>query len=120
MENMNNEKQLYVQKEPFEYNGKTYNHYYIKGMVRGREVKIDLAPPNKDTDMGGYTVLDIVFGDADREILSSSRSRSRTTRPSRSSAATAISCARWTRTARCTNALSSLRARRTGLCFRCC
>ena len=32
-------------------------------------VKIDLAPPNKDTDMGGYTVLDIVFGDADRADL---------------------------------------------------
>ena len=42
---------------------------YIKGVVRGREVKIDLAPPNKDTDMGGYTVLDIVFGDADRADL---------------------------------------------------
>lgn len=60
-----NEQQLYVQKEPFEYNGKTYNHYYIKGKVRGREVKIELAPPNKDTDMGGYTVLDIVFGEED-------------------------------------------------------
>ena len=69
MENKNNEKQLYVQKEPFEYNGKMYNHYYIKGIVRGREVKIDLAPPNKDTDMGGYAVLDIVFGDADRADL---------------------------------------------------
>ena len=69
METKNNEQQLYVQKEPFEYNGKMYNHYYIKGVVRGREVKIDLAPPNKDTDMGGYTVLDIVFGDADRADL---------------------------------------------------
>ncbi len=65
----NNEQQLYVQKEPFEYNGKTYHHYFIQGMVRGREVKIDLAPPNKDTDMGGYAVLDIVFGDADRADL---------------------------------------------------
>ena len=65
----NNEQQLYVQKEPFEYNGKTYHHYFIQGMVRGREVKIDLAPPNKDTDMGGYAVLDIVFGDADRAAL---------------------------------------------------
>ena len=46
-EKKNNEQQLYVQKEPFEYNGKMYNHYYIKGVVRGREVKIDLAPPNK-------------------------------------------------------------------------
>ena len=44
-EKKNNEQQLYVQKEPFEYNGKMYNHYYIKGVVRGREVKIDLAPP---------------------------------------------------------------------------
>ena len=65
----NNEQQLYVQKEPFEYNGKTYHHYFIQGMVRGREVKVELAPPNKDTDMGGYTVLDIVFGDADRAGL---------------------------------------------------
>ena len=65
----NNEQQLFVQKEPFEYNGKTYHHYFIQGMVRGREVKVELAPPNKDTDMGGYTVLDIVFGDADRAGL---------------------------------------------------
>ena len=35
-EKKNNEQQLYVQKEPFEYNGKMYNHYYIKGVVRGR------------------------------------------------------------------------------------
>ena len=68
-ENKNIDRQLYVQKEPFEYNGKTCYHYFIKGVVRGREVKIDLAPPNKDTDMGGYTVLDIVFGDADRADL---------------------------------------------------
>lgn len=68
-ENKNIDRQLYVQKEPFEYNGKTCYHYFIKGVVRGREVKIDLTPPNKDTDMGGYTVLDIVFGDADRADL---------------------------------------------------
>ena len=48
MENKNNEQQLFVQKEPFEYNGKTYHHYFIQGMVRGREVKVELAPPNKD------------------------------------------------------------------------
>lgn len=64
-----NDKQLYVHKEPFEYNGKIYNRYFIKGVVRGREVKIDIAPPNKDTDLGGYAVLDIVFGDLDRAEL---------------------------------------------------
>ena len=64
-----NDKQLYVHKEPVEYNGKIYNRYFIKGVVRGREVKIDIAPPNKDTDMGGYTVLDIVFGELDRAEL---------------------------------------------------
>ena len=37
MENTSNEKQLYVQKEPFEYNGKTYNHYYIK--VNNKAIK---------------------------------------------------------------------------------
>ena len=58
-----------LNEKSIEYNGKMYNHYYIKGVVRGREVKIDLAPPNKDTDMGGYIVLDIVFGDADRAEL---------------------------------------------------
>lgn len=68
-ENTTNNEQFYVQKEPFEYNGRTFYHYYIKGVVRGREVKIDVAPPNKDTDMGGYTVLDIVFGDANRADL---------------------------------------------------
>ena len=68
-EKKNNEQQLYVKKKPFVYNGKMYNHYYIKGVVRGREVKIVLAPLNNDPDMGGYTVLDIVFGDADRADL---------------------------------------------------
>ena len=53
-------KQVYY--ETFEYNGKEYYGYYIKGVVRGREVKIGIAPPNKDTDKGGYTVLDLVFG----------------------------------------------------------
>ena len=57
---MNHDKQLFVEKEPFEYNGKTYFHYYIKGVVRGHDVKISLAPPNRDTDLGGYSVLDDV------------------------------------------------------------
>ena len=51
-----------VEKGAFEYKGKTYAEYYICGVVRGRDVKVKLAPPDKN-DKGGYTVLDIVFGD---------------------------------------------------------
>ena len=59
-------KELYVQREDFKYNGKTYKEYFIKGTVRGREVKIAIAPPDKETDKGGYAVLDLVFGEADK------------------------------------------------------
>ena len=51
-----------VEKGSFEYKGKSYNEYYICGNVRGRDVKIKLAPPDKK-DKGGYTVLDIVFAE---------------------------------------------------------
>ena len=57
---MNNN--IKVEKGAFEYKGKTYAEYFICGVVRGREVRIKLAPPDKN-DKGGYTVLDIVFGD---------------------------------------------------------
>ena len=59
---MANNKGIKVEKGTFEYKGKTYDEYYISGNVRGRDVKIKLAPPDKN-DKGGYTVLDIVFGD---------------------------------------------------------
>ena len=51
---------IMVERETFEKDGKTYFSYFIKGQVRGREVKVAIIPPDK----GGYTVLDIVFGDA--------------------------------------------------------
>ena len=59
---MANNKGIKVEKGTFEYKGKTYDEYYICGVVRGRDIKIKLAPPDKN-DKGGYTVLDIVFGD---------------------------------------------------------
>ena len=34
--------------------------YFIKGIVRGKEVRIAVTPPDK----GGFTVLDIVFGNS--------------------------------------------------------
>jgi hypothetical protein len=54
------EKKIIVERETFEKEGKTYFSYFIKGIVRGREVRVGLVPP----DRGGYAVLDIVFGDS--------------------------------------------------------
>lgn len=54
-----------VERGTFEYKGQTYFEYYICGKVRGRDVKIKLAPP-ESKDKGGYTVLDIVFGNEDK------------------------------------------------------
>lgn len=58
---MANNKGIKVEKGTFEYKGKSYFEYFICGKVRGRDVKVKLAPPDKN-DKGGYTVLDIVFG----------------------------------------------------------
>ena len=51
---------IMVERETFESHGKEYYSYFIKGNVRGRDVKAGVIPPDK----GGYTVLDIVFGTA--------------------------------------------------------
>ena len=51
-------KTIFVERETFEKNDKTYYSYFIKGKVRGKDIKIAIVPPDK----GGYTVLDIVFG----------------------------------------------------------
>ncbi len=55
-----------VERDTFEYKGKSYFEYFICGNVRGRDVKIKLAPPDNKNDKGGYTVLDIVFGNASK------------------------------------------------------
>ena len=57
MANKNNN-QIYVERETFERNDKTYFSYFIKGKVRGKDVKVAIVPP----DNGGYPLLDIVFG----------------------------------------------------------
>lgn len=53
---MSNQK-IMVERETFEYKGNTYFSYFIKGNVRGRDIKLAVIPPDK----GGYVVLDIVF-----------------------------------------------------------
>lgn len=51
-------KKIFVEREVYEKDGKEYFSYFIKGVVRGKEVRVLITPPDK----GGYTVLDIVFG----------------------------------------------------------
>lgn len=53
------EKKIFVERETFQKDGNTYYSYFIKGNIRGRDVKIGVIPP----DNGGYVVLDIVFND---------------------------------------------------------
>lgn len=55
-----NNNKIFVERETFEKNDRTYFSYFIKGKVRGKDVKVAIVPPDK----GGYTVLDIVFGEA--------------------------------------------------------
>ena len=52
------ENKIMVERETFEKNGKTYFSYFIKGNIRGKDIKVAIVPP----DRGGYAVLDIVFG----------------------------------------------------------
>ena len=56
---------IFVEKEAYEKDGKTYSGYCVRGMVRGKEVKVAVVPP----DFGGYRVLDIIYGDSDKAEL---------------------------------------------------
>lgn len=51
--------QILVEREIFEKDGKNYYSYFIKGKLRNKDIRIAVVPP----DRGGYTVLDVVFGD---------------------------------------------------------
>ena len=52
------ENQIIVERETFEKNDRTFYTYFIKGKIRGKDVRLSVVPPDK----GGYAVLDIVFG----------------------------------------------------------
>ncbi len=62
---MANDKQIFVERETYKKDDKEYFSYFIKGNVRGRDIKIGIVPP----DNGGYIVLDIVFDGAMRAEL---------------------------------------------------
>ena len=53
------DKKIKVERDTYEKNGRTYFSYFIRGKVRGKDVRAALVPP----DRGGYAVLDIVFGE---------------------------------------------------------
>ena len=59
------EKQIYVEREQYELKGKEYFAYFIKGQIRGKDVKISVKPH----DYNGYTVLDILFDVQDKAEL---------------------------------------------------
>ncbi len=52
-------KTIIVERETYEKDDKCYFTYFIRGVIRGREVRVGLMP----ADFGGYRVLDIVFGE---------------------------------------------------------
>lgn len=56
---------IFVEREAYEKNENTYFGYFIKGVVRGKDVKVLISPP----DVGGYAVLDIVFGNENKAEL---------------------------------------------------
>lgn len=53
------EKHLIVERETYESktNEKRYS-YFVRGKIRGKDIKASLVP----SDIGGYDILDIVFG----------------------------------------------------------
>lgn len=51
---------ILVERETYVKNDKAYYSYFIKGKVRGKDVKVSVVPP----DIGGYAVLDLVFNEA--------------------------------------------------------
>lgn len=55
---MDKKGKILVERETFEKNDRVYFSYFIKGKIRGKDVKVAVVPPDK----GGYAVLDIVFG----------------------------------------------------------
>lgn len=57
MEKKMQEGKIYVERETYVKNNKTFFSYFIKGIVRGKPVKVAIVPP----DNGGYVLLDIVF-----------------------------------------------------------
>ena len=42
-----NNKQIFVERETFEKDGRTFFSYFIKGNIRGKDVKVAVVPPDR-------------------------------------------------------------------------
>lgn len=58
-ENAEKESVLMIEREPYKSkkDGQEYFNYFIKGIIKGKEVKTAVVP----VDKGGYQLLDIIF-----------------------------------------------------------
>ena len=63
----NKNQAVMVEREPYTKNNKNYFAYFVRGNIRGVDVKISIMPPEKDYN--GYVVLDIIFGDSNATEL---------------------------------------------------
>ena len=66
---MEKKNKIFVEREIYEKDGKQYFSYFVKATIRGKEVKITVAPQSANSatvDRGGYTVFDIVFGNENK------------------------------------------------------
>ena len=61
---MNNQT-IIVKRETYQKDGKEYFAYFIEGAIKGKAVRVNVVPH----DIGGYTVLDIVFEGAKEVTL---------------------------------------------------
>lgn len=50
-------RKLFVERKTYKKNGQEFYTYFIKGNKSGKDFEVNLMP----VDLGGYTVLDIIF-----------------------------------------------------------
>lgn len=60
---------ILIEREGKEVNNRTYYNYFANVVIRGQDYRVNLVPPDVDTDKGGFKILDIVFGDAETAEL---------------------------------------------------
>lgn len=90
----NEKKTIYVRKGSYEKDGKTYSKYFVRGTVRGVELEAGIVPP----DVGGYRVLDVVYGnEMEAELILTPYEIKDDT--GRTITGILMRCGRWTKTA---------------------